>query len=517
MTYGRTINKALDKFSIDRETWPQLAADRGAWSETLLYVSAIPRSDALVRHTVVYSLFIMDETKEPAQLATDEAPVGAKRSHDESTSNTTPQAAPSTRRFILERGSEPMLGLLNDLGIGREEALGWLAEQASAKLVEVIPTMPPARIHRLLLSSFRYAHLPRLRPVVFAALEHTPVLPDDIVEELLNAQRGLLQSLPLRIRWRIWEVQSPPTLFLEATHPMVIKLQEEGTKLLTRVALHETAELAPRQRRAESQALQDLIALIGSPVLYNALSDLCAEIFGHDADRAIGLLRADMTMALHEAEDAARPVARWDPTHTYICCIDAALREQRLEPRAASILHGFLSAAGMPPLADADAACANVGVSMGSGSACVPSGFANHVASRAPGRVLADLALLLSPMPTVQLLVEATLARIEYCVATHALPISDANLHMLVALLSVAERARDLARSVPPVEKWQARMSKILHKALPLIAEVSIIVGAAARSPLRCVCYARALNAVHPLATCCSLLPTTRSPRRSAI
>ena len=35
MTYGRTIGKALDKFHIDRETWPLLAADRSAWRETL--------------------------------------------------------------------------------------------------------------------------------------------------------------------------------------------------------------------------------------------------------------------------------------------------------------------------------------------------------------------------------------------------------------------------------------------------------------------------------------------------
>ena len=35
MTYGRTIGKALAKFQIDHEMWPQLAADRGTWRETL--------------------------------------------------------------------------------------------------------------------------------------------------------------------------------------------------------------------------------------------------------------------------------------------------------------------------------------------------------------------------------------------------------------------------------------------------------------------------------------------------
>jgi hypothetical protein len=45
MTYGRTMGKALDKFSIPRETWTQLAADRNAWRETLrLGYPAIRRS-----------------------------------------------------------------------------------------------------------------------------------------------------------------------------------------------------------------------------------------------------------------------------------------------------------------------------------------------------------------------------------------------------------------------------------------------------------------------------------------
>ena len=35
MTYGRSICKALDQFNIDREIWPQMAADRDLWRETL--------------------------------------------------------------------------------------------------------------------------------------------------------------------------------------------------------------------------------------------------------------------------------------------------------------------------------------------------------------------------------------------------------------------------------------------------------------------------------------------------
>ena len=45
MTYGRSLGKALDQFSIDRTTWQELAADRSAWRETLrLGYPAIRRS-----------------------------------------------------------------------------------------------------------------------------------------------------------------------------------------------------------------------------------------------------------------------------------------------------------------------------------------------------------------------------------------------------------------------------------------------------------------------------------------
>ena len=51
MTYGRTVGKALDKFHIDRDTWPELAADRAAWRDTLrLGYPAIRRSKRIAQH-----------------------------------------------------------------------------------------------------------------------------------------------------------------------------------------------------------------------------------------------------------------------------------------------------------------------------------------------------------------------------------------------------------------------------------------------------------------------------------
>ena len=35
MTYGRTLGKALAKFTIDSSRWHELAADKAAWRKTL--------------------------------------------------------------------------------------------------------------------------------------------------------------------------------------------------------------------------------------------------------------------------------------------------------------------------------------------------------------------------------------------------------------------------------------------------------------------------------------------------
>ena len=35
MTYGRSIQKALDHFAIDRVTWATLASDRAAWRDAI--------------------------------------------------------------------------------------------------------------------------------------------------------------------------------------------------------------------------------------------------------------------------------------------------------------------------------------------------------------------------------------------------------------------------------------------------------------------------------------------------
>jgi hypothetical protein len=388
-----------------------------------------------------------------------------KRARDE------PLGAPpaAQRRFILERGSEPVLGLLGTLGFPRHEALEALAARARSQLVEAITSMPPPRLRKLLLASFPHIDTPRLHVVAAAALAHAPELPTEIVTMLIGPKRELLEQLPLRVRQRVWATEEPPTLFLQATHALIIALQEEGAQQLARVALREAAEIPPKRRRAESGPLQELVALVGSRPLYVALTQLCADIFRNNSDPTVAGLRTDLTMALHEAADADRPVARWDLLHTFICCVDAALRERRLESRAAHILLSHLTAAGLPVLPESGAAGPS------SATAPLPAVFEAYVGNAAtPHAVLLELAMILSQSPVQQLLAESTLARLEAVVDQGTLPGTDAQLRGLIPLLTLAHKAPAFSRAghVPPAEKWRALLTLMLHKVLPVVAEL---------------------------------------------
>ena len=381
-----------------------------------------------------------------------------------------PLGAPPTaqRRFILERGSEPVLGLLGTLGFPPHEALEALAERARSQLVEAITSMPPPRLRKLLLASFPHIDTPRLHVIAAAALAHAPELPIEIVTTLIGPKRELLEQLPLRVRQRVWATEEPPTLFLKATHALIIALQEEGTQQLARVALREAAEIPPKRRRTESGPLQELVALVGSRPLYVALTQLCADIFRNNGDPTVAGLRTDLTMALHEAADADRPVARWDLLHTFICCLDAALRERRLESRAAHILLSHLTAAGLPALPESGAAGPS------SATAPLPAGFEAFVGAATPHAVLLELAMVLSQSPVQQLLAESILARLEAVVDQGTLPGTDTQLRGLIPLLTLAHKAAAFSRAghAPPAEKWRALLMLMLHKVLPVVAEL---------------------------------------------
>ena len=191
-------------------------------------------------------------------------------------------------------------------------------------------------------------------------------------------------------------------------------------------------------------------------------------------------------MALHEADDGRRPIARWEPLHTFVCCVDAALREQRLEAQKTALLLNHALAAGLPPLPG----------EAGDGVPAPPPSFLAWAAGGGDGvgdgGVLGELAMLLSPPPCVLLLTETLLTRLEAGVVDeHALPSADGQVRALVQLFLLALNARRLR--APSAEtraaalaEWASDAETTLRRSLPTVAELIVgdrIRGASAKAP----------------------------------
>ena len=70
MTYGRSIFKALEMFRIDKTRWPELAANRSAWRETLR-TGVLPRASLLAAGSTAAGQAPVAHKAPPEQRAAD--------------------------------------------------------------------------------------------------------------------------------------------------------------------------------------------------------------------------------------------------------------------------------------------------------------------------------------------------------------------------------------------------------------------------------------------------------------
>ena len=348
----------------------------------------------------------------------------------------------------------PAAGLLETLGMPRSEFAASLSERARERLLQLIPTLPPAKLRALLDASFEHIRDPEYEPVVLALLQHTTDLSAEVISALADPERGLLHLVPLPCRHRVWD--SKPELFVAETHSSIIEFTEKSKALrpdlLGLLGLHQT-----RQRRNESEELQNLLRLVGSRKLFTELLDLLREIYINTGDGVLALLRCDLTMALHEAQEDARPAAKWDGAHKLIWCMDACQRDGQVEPRMLKELSARLLAAGVPAYGAAPAAA--------SAGAPAPDSAA-----------LPQLAFALSAPPSLQLIARATLERLDACARAEELPQKDAQLPPLVTMLVVGSYATLLLKGTTIIEadRWNVAVAALVQRVLPLVCAMMV-------------------------------------------
>ena len=339
------------------------------------------------------------------------------------------------------KDESPVMGFLDALGMPRAEVRASAATALREKLLSAVPTLPPDRLRALLVESFPRMREPELAPVVAKLLEHAPELPADAIATLTD--REVLAPLPLRVKHRVWSVNpmAPDSLFSqEVMRPLIRFCDDAGerqnslggsySRTPQELFMEEAADSVdagptPKQRREKSAALKTVSELVGTAQLYAAALATCREVYTYTSDRSIAELRVALLMAIHDKDDAARPVRNWDAEFKFVWMLDACVRDGRIAPRLMRDLIHHAAPLGLADPLNPDDAPPPVG--------------AAEAAERAAR--LADLALALCGVRSQQLLAREALLLCHKAVDDEALPRDDATARGVCRLIALSAQA----------------------------------------------------------------------------
>ena len=303
-----------------------------------------------------------------------------------------------TRAALSDPRCRPLLGLLDQLGLGRAESHRYIVEQALEVLLSRIPSLPPERLLGLLEETFPYITIPDLRAVPLAVLDRLRPVPATFLKQLAS-DREIFWELPVGVQRQAWELDrkllTSHALSLvaaytyetatwvqalnmdEANAPLFTPLAAKSSKLdpssekeggIIAVAVGKGSEpqhsapaaavaavagklpqLARRNLRNGSAALRHLVAMVGpSLAVYRGIVDLCTARFREAEtpfvgmkDAALCALRSQLLMAIHDAGETG--ITHGDPCHKLAWTLDACLKDQAFSKRHVNEIQTFFS------------------------------------------------------------------------------------------------------------------------------------------------------------------------------
>lgn len=234
---------------------------------------------------------------------------------------------------------ETVLPLLDLHGVLRSDIYDGIFDQLLEKLESVIPSLPEDRLLQLLDASFPFADGP-LRRVVLRLLEAIPDLPPRVLSAVVENSQ-LYEACPVVVKRQVWE--ESVGLFGDEVRPLLDRYVEEKEALLLRIEDSPSTNFftpSPKTRR-QHEIIQTLASYIGRSVkLYNNVLQFLRALFVDSGCAHFCTLRADVLMALHDAEVTA--IREADPCHKFVWCLDACIREKFIDGKRGRELKLFL-------------------------------------------------------------------------------------------------------------------------------------------------------------------------------
>ncbi|GBG30179.1 Negative elongation factor B [Hondaea fermentalgiana] len=229
-----------------------------------------------------------------------------------------------TRHGSGLQGCEPVLWLLESLGMRRNELLRGLFQNLKAKLLTHVRTSSKTQLAALLSETLPLLSHPTLEEVPLRILSAISEPSPDILEQLSQLDTAALEKLPKDARQSLWEEY--PDTFLAHVDPIIERFVHDSAATTWCDEMFPDINFPPpHKRRQKSTPLQELIGAIGtSAKLYRFLADRIRELFADSGNLRLCALRADLLMGLHDI--SAQSVLATEPCHEFAWHLDAYVK-----------------------------------------------------------------------------------------------------------------------------------------------------------------------------------------------
>eukprot|EP00727_Mastigamoeba_balamuthi_P013052 m51a1_g837 hypothetical protein (609) ;mRNA; f:757173-759182 len=222
-----------------------------------------------------------------------------------------------------------VLKLLELQGVTRRDVHLGVLDSLRAQLLEVIPQLPRQRLDWLLESSFPFIRMPEMGDIPMAVLERHPEIPVKFLRNIA-ANPDIYKTCSMRIKRQLW-TSDPDSLKAEVEGTVGPCIEQPSLAPDHLEWFPERQPPAPSKRREASAVVKSLAAIVGdSAALYASVSRVLRELYVRTSSAVVCALRADLLMSLHEGGVVA---VRSDPTHKFVWCLDACVRDNSIDQR----------------------------------------------------------------------------------------------------------------------------------------------------------------------------------------
>ncbi|XP_077987149.1 negative elongation factor B-like [Glandiceps talaboti] len=326
------------------------------------------------------------------------------------TNCTDPLAA--IEEFQVENGIllptlQPALPLLDLHSINRLEFHQSVMEELRDRLIERINEISKRdgkerldKIEELLEKSFPLIRIEAVQPIVMTLMKYLPQVPEKYLQVLVE-DTTLYKKSAVDVKRQIW--QDNQSLFGDEVSPLLSEYIRTKEKQLVGMESINTTFFfgtSPKQRR-QGDVVVKLTEMVGKNIkLYDMVLQFLRTLFLRTRNIHYCTLRAELLMSLHDLE--VHEICSVDPCHKFTWCLDACIRERFVDEKRSRELQGFLD-----------------GI------------------KRGQEQVLGDLSMILCDPFAIHTLASSALKIVHQLINTDSLPRENADLILLVRMLTL--------------------------------------------------------------------------------